>query len=95
MEHHSKKRLRLYFTDRDRGEGLILSGHRATSGAGKREHIKPDRVNPAGIRRMKRQLFCMCQNVRHVYKQVVNWEQMYNNYRCIFANFLLYLDEPQ
>ena len=79
----------MYFTDRDRGEGLFLSEYRTTSGAGESKHIKPNRVNPAGNRRMERQLFCMCQNVSHVYKQVVNWEQMYNNNRFIFINFLL------
>jgi len=61
-----------FSTDRDHGEGFVLSEYRATSGAGKSKHIKSNRVDPAGDRRMERQLLCMCQNVRHVYKQVVN-----------------------
>ncbi len=40
---------------------------------------------------MKRKLLSMCQNIRHdyVYKQVVNWGQMYNNNWFIAINFLL------
>jgi len=81
--------LRVGFTDRDHGEGFVLSEYRATSGAGKSKHIKTNGVHPAGNGRMKGHLFCMCQNVDHVYKQVVNWEQMYNNNWFIAIKFLL------
>ena len=68
--------LREGFTDRDRGEGFVLSECRATSGAGKSKHIISNSVHAAGDRWMEGELFCMCQYVDHVYKQVVNWEQM-------------------
>jgi len=38
---------------------------------------------------MKGELFSMCQNVAHVYKQIVNWVQMYNNNSVDVINFLL------
>ena len=64
------------FTDRDHGEGFVLSEYRATSGAGKSKYIIPNSIDTAGNRRVKGELFCMCEYVDHVYKQVVNWEQM-------------------
>ena len=60
------------FTDRDRGEGFVLSEYRAASWTGKSKHVKTNGINSAGNGRMKCQLFSMCQNVDHVYKQVVN-----------------------
>jgi len=59
------------FTDRDRGEGFVLSAYRTTSGAGKSKYIKTNRINPAGNGGVKRLLFCMCQKIDHFYKQVV------------------------
>ncbi len=55
------------FTDRDQGEGFVLSANGTTSGAGKRKHIKANGINPAGDGRMKRKLLGMRENVRHVY----------------------------
>jgi len=59
----------VYFTDRDHGEGFVLSADREASGTGKGEYIKTNRINSAGDGPVKGQLFCMCQNVRHGYKQ--------------------------
>ncbi len=84
-----KKLFRRGFTDRDQGEGFVLSAHRAASWAGKSKHIKPNRVNSAGYRRMKCKLLGMCQNVGHLDKQVVNWVQMYNNNLYRVGKFLL------
>ena len=60
------------FTDRGLGEGLVLSEYRLASGAGKSKHIKPYRIHTTCIGCMKGELLCMCQNVVHVYKQIVN-----------------------
>lgn len=70
--------LREAFTDRDQGEGFVLSANGTTSGAGKRKHIKANGIDSAGDRRMKRELLGMCEDVRHVYNLVVNWAQMYS-----------------
>ena len=50
------------FTDRDHGEGLVLSEY--TSGSGEiSEHIKANSIYYCGLRRMKSYLFCMCKNI--------------------------------
>lgn len=66
-------------TDRDHGEGFVLSEYRTASGTGESKHIKTNRVNPGSNWRVKGQLFCMCEYVNHLNKQIVNWVQMYNN----------------
>jgi hypothetical protein len=77
------------FTDRGHGQGFVLSEHRAASRAGEGEHIKAYRVYTAGIRRVEGKLLGMCQNIVHVYKQIVNWVQMYNINLFNSTNFLL------
>jgi hypothetical protein len=67
------------FTDRDRGERFVLSAFRLTSWAGKGKHIITYSVYARSYRCMEGKLFRMCQNIGHVYKQSVNWIQMYNN----------------
>jgi hypothetical protein len=80
-----------YFTDRDQGEGFVLSENRATSGAGESKYIEANGIDAAGDRCMKSELFGMCQNVCHIdeLKQVVNWVQMYNNNWFSVRNILL------
>jgi len=53
------------FTDRGHGEGLVLSDY--TSGSWRKsKHIKAYWIYFSSIRRMKSNLFCMCQNVYHL-----------------------------
>ena len=55
------------FTDRGRGQGFVLSEHRAASRTwGERKHIKPYCIHTTCNGRMKGELFCMCQYVCHV-----------------------------
>jgi len=66
------------FTDRGRGKGLVLSAFRAASGAAKGKYIITYSIYTGGNGCMKCHLLGMCQNIIHVYKQYVNWVQMYN-----------------
>jgi len=54
------------FTDRDHGEGFVLSENRAASRAGKRKHIETYGVYPAGNRCVESPLFGMSKDIRHV-----------------------------
>lgn len=60
------------FTDRDRGKWFVLSAHRAASRAAESEYIVAHCIYTTGDRCMECQLFGMCQNITHVYKQIVN-----------------------
>jgi hypothetical protein len=67
------------FTDRGRGKGFVLSAYRAASGppvsrtgAAESKQVISNSVNAAGNGSMECQLLRMCQNVTHVYKQIVN-----------------------
>jgi len=60
------------FTDRGHGEGLVLSEYRSASGAGECKHAKAYCVHTTGNGCMKCKLLGMCQNISHVYKQIVN-----------------------
>jgi hypothetical protein len=57
------------FTDRDHGEGFVLSAFRLASRAGESKHIKTNRINSAGNGCVKCKLFCMCENIGHDDKQ--------------------------
>lgn len=67
------------FTDRDQGEGFVLSAFRAASRAGKSKYVITYCIHTACNGCMKGKLLRMCQNIVHVYKQIANWVQMYNN----------------
>ena len=60
------------FTDRDQGEGFVLSEFRTTSGTGESKQIITHCIHTTGNGCMKCHLLRMCQNVRHVLKHVVN-----------------------
>ena len=60
------------FTDRDRGKGFVLSAFRTASGAAEGKHIVTYSVYTTCIGCVKGHLFCMGQNIIHVYKQIVN-----------------------
>jgi hypothetical protein len=66
------------FTDRDHGEGFVLSACRAASRAGKSKHIISDCIHTTRNGCMKGKLLGMCQDVIH--QTCVTWVQMYNNY---------------
>jgi hypothetical protein len=77
------------FTDRDQGEGFVLSAFRAASGAGKGKYIITYCIHATCDGCMEGKLLCMCQNVVHVYKKIANGVQMYNNNRVNTLIFLL------
>ena len=56
---------RRVFTDRDRGEGFVLSATTGSSGAGEREHIESNRKNAGGDGPMEGHLFGMGEQVGH------------------------------
>jgi hypothetical protein len=61
------------FTDRGRGQGFVLSEHRAASRTGRKdEHIKPYSIHTTCNGCMEGDLFGMCKNIIHAYKQIVN-----------------------
>lgn len=60
------------FTDRGRGKGFVLSARRAASRTTESKQVVPNCIYTTGDRCMKCQLLRMCQNVTHVYKQIVN-----------------------
>ena len=67
------------FSDRYRGKGFVLSEYRAASrlpagpaGAAKCKQIVTDCIHTTCNRSVKCELLCMCQNITHVYKQIVN-----------------------
>ncbi len=88
MAHQSKGFFEECSTDRDHGEGFVLSGYR-TSGAGKSKHIISNRIHAGSNGCMEGKLLGMCQYIDHVYKGVMTRGQMYNNNSCIATNFLL------
>jgi len=77
--HQPEKVFERKFTDRDHGEGFVLSAFRLTSWTGKSKHIISYSIYAAGYGCMESKLFSMCQKVIHVYKLIVNRPQMYNN----------------
>lgn len=77
------------FTDRDRGEGFVLSARRVASGAGKSKYIIAYCIHATCDGCMKGKLLRMCQNIVHVYNQIANWVQMYNNNRVTGLIILL------
>ena len=56
------KQIREQFTDRDHGEGLVLSETRSDQIA---KDIKAYRIYTTGNRCMECKLLCMCQNIIH------------------------------
>jgi hypothetical protein len=52
------------FTDRGRGERLVLSEHRSSVKVAK--NIKTHRIHAGSVWRMKDNLFSMCQNIFHL-----------------------------
>ena len=66
MGHQSKNNFAGgYFTDRDHGEGLVLSDNRAASWAGKSKYIIPHGIHSAGNGSVEGELLGMCQNITH------------------------------
>ena len=60
------------FTDRGRGKGFVLSAYRAASGAAESKQVITHSIHATGNGCMKCHLLRMCQNITHVYKQIVN-----------------------
>jgi hypothetical protein len=60
------------FTDRGRGKGFVLSAFRAASGAAEGKQIITHSIHATCNGCMKCHLLSMCQNITHVYKQIVN-----------------------
>ena len=53
------------FTDRDQGEGFVLSASTGSSGTTEHKNIKPNGINTAGDGPMKGHLFGMGEQVSH------------------------------
>lgn len=51
------------FTDRDQGEGFVLSAPTGSSWTTEHEHVKTNRINTRGDRPMKGHLFGMGEQV--------------------------------
>jgi hypothetical protein len=51
------------FTDRDQGEGFVLSASTGSSGTTEHEHVEPNRINTCGDRPVKGHLFGMREQV--------------------------------
>ncbi|MGZ8509843.1 MAG: hypothetical protein ACXWWA_05675 [Chitinophagaceae bacterium] len=60
------------FTDRGRGKWFVLSAYRAASRTAEGKQVIPHGINATGDGCMECHLLRMCQNITHLYKQIVN-----------------------
>jgi len=74
------------FTDRDQGEGFVLSASTGSSGTTEHKNIKPNGINTAGDGPMKGHLFCMGEQVGH--QVLFRGDKSKKNYNGIALVFL-------
>lgn len=86
--HQSKKLCRRRFTDRDRGEGFVLSAATGPSGTRIRKDIKTNAINTAGDRPVKGHLLGMGEQVCQ-YLQTGRQSKRICRFLALFFLFLL------